>query len=806
MSNLAHSADAEKASVVPFGDYVAQKKGAASPRPSSRPNPFRQLWDRGYRGLLPVVPPTGGIRSAGKRPGVLGPSGWSGRSAASFNATVEDLDVWHGWGASVGVRCWNGIGGIDIDTTNPILAGRARELAINILGPAPVRYGREPKGLLPYLMPLDIGYRQARFDDGVDPKKPGLVELLAGETKMFVAQGIHPGTGKPYTWPEGIWDYSALTRVTHEQLDAYFAALASEMPGWRSLTSSVDRAMIDQQTLRGDPDRIRRAMSALPNDGRFGYPEWVNMAIALHGALPDDEALALELFEDWTDKAGIPDPTEDAARVFRSVQGPFSLGASMIEDYATKHSSGAFTVADRYFDAAAVERAARSAPVEAAATSRHPPFDFAAAARLDRARMEAIPERAFVLGSRFQAGTLTLGAGPAGVSKSTFAIKSALAIATGKPLTGETVAKSGPVLIYNSEDPRDEMLRRLMATARLDGLDIDLVQERVRILSGYDDRRLVFAERRDKGGPIRPGQDTDDLARFVAAEGIVHVALDPLVALHRGLDENAAADMEALGDQLRQFASRTGVSVDLIHHTAKARGAQADANAGQADAARGSGAVMGFVRSAYTLMPMGANFARDLGLDAGRAAQMVRLDDSKRNYARRSARELWFEILSVLPTGEVVSPGDFDSHDEEVRRRASTSAGVHVLFDIRRQRALAAIANSESEDVQQSARLQYLVALMDGDAVPRATLAASYGFAMKLGGTQARTHIDGMVPVGAMKAVEVETEGYAWSVWREERRGGKGKQWVILRKRLGQVVRSEEPSGASDEANGGVFD
>ena len=486
---------------------------------------------------------------------------------------------------------------------------------------------------------------------------------------------------------------------------------------------------------------------------------------------------------------------------------PRSLARDWVNCGYPRTSQG---IVDLSFDHEASAKAEREVADAQAALfpepEARPRFDFASASRMDRARMETIPERRFVLGSRFQAGTVTLGAGPAGVSKSTFAIKTALAIATGRPLTGENVTRSGPVLMYNAEDPRDEMMRRLMAVARLDGLDIDLIHQRVRILSGYDDRRLVFAERRERSGPIRPGEDVDDLAAFVAAEGIVHVVLDPLVALHRGLEENAASDMEALGDALRQFANRTGVSVDLIHHTAKARGAQADVNAGQADAARGSGAVVGFVRSAYTLVGMGTKFAEGIGLDPGRAAQMVRLDDAKKNYARRSARERWFEIVSVLPSGAIVPPSDFDSTEEAIRARASTSTGVHVPFDVNRQRVLSAISRSDDEDALRRARLQLVVASMDADVVPRTTMIARYGEAVGLRETSAREHMMNLVPDGVSKAIEVEADGYRWNVFREHRSTEGSRQWVIVRDRLGQVVCDAPFAGAADDAEGSVFE
>jgi hypothetical protein len=435
-----------------------------------------------------------------------------------------------------------------------------------------------------------------------------------------------------------------------------------------------------------------------------------------------------------------------------------------------------------------------------------PPFDFAAASRLSPSEMQNIPDREFVLGSRFQPGTLTLGAGPAGVSKSTFVILSALSIAAGRSLTGELVGRSGRVLIYNAEDPRSEIMRRLIAMASFYGVPSDVVLDRVRVISGYDDRRLVFAERKERSGLIKAGADVDALASFVIAEGIVHVALDPLVSLHRGLEENSAADMEALGDQLRRFAQRTGVSVDLIHHTVKNRSGQANQNAGSADAARGSGAVMGFVRSAYTLMPMDQKDGADLGLSREQTAQLVRLDDAKRNYARRSAHEAWFELRSVLQTGEEIHPRDFGSSDPAVRRRAQSSVGVHVRFDIGRQRAASAMSKATDAEERLRTLRAFIVEAMETDAIARTALTADLKRAFDLSETTARTRIDEACPQDRRRAVSVEADGLVYDLWRELRRDGRaGEKWFVVRELKGTAAPVTDKLSAADVELEGAF-
>lgn len=432
-----------------------------------------------------------------------------------------------------------------------------------------------------------------------------------------------------------------------------------------------------------------------------------------------------------------------------------------------------------------------------------PAFDFDAATRVSIEDIDNIREKEFTLGTRFQPGAITLGVGPAGVSKSMFALLSAVAIATGRELTGELVSRSGPVLVFNAEDPSDEMRRRLKALISYYKLPADEVLARVRLLSGYDQHRLVLARRDDRHGPIRLGKDLNALADFVGSAGIVHVALDPLVALHRGLEENSASDMEQLMDGVRWLARSTGASIDLIHHTVKSR-ASTEQNAGVGDASRGSGAIFAAARSNYTLMQMAQTTGKELNLPAERVSQMVRLDDGKRNNTRRAARERWFEILSVLPNGEAVPGWHFDAPDRALRKRALESVGLHIPFDAAAQRRTAILNSADNEEQRRTALRSLIVATMDADEVDRVRIVQAYRDVRPMSETSARTAIDDVVPEGRNRAASADGDDVSYLLWRKR----VGTKWVICREVCGQIVRPNsvfEADSADFEENGGVL-
>lgn len=336
----------------------------------------RYFWDRGYRLLLPVVPPSATyIRNAGKRPGNRSPDGtWYGQGVQTYVATEADLDTWSDWGAGVGLRTWRDYVPIDIDSMHAPAVARIKDIAREVFGEyGAERIGQQPKSLLLYQTLDVVPYRNHRFDDSTD--KGGLVEMRGGVSNSFiVVQGKHP-SGSAYTWPGKVVPPRAeLPYATLDQVGQFFDAVNEEYPKRAGVSAGlpVDRSKVDQEQHKIPPDRIDAIVAALkllPNRyAETGYEWWIRLAAACRGAFADDPQLGCDVFCDISERCDVPEPTEDAERTYWSLDAPFAFGYGYLKTLIAaapelweEKSPG--TLAALYYEPNAAE-ADEPAPVE----------------------------------------------------------------------------------------------------------------------------------------------------------------------------------------------------------------------------------------------------------------------------------------------------------------------------------------------------------------------------------------------------------------------------------------------------------
>lgn len=121
--------------------------------------------------------------------------------------------------------------GIDIDLTDPKKNAIACDLAdLHLPQTEFIRIGKPPKRFLLYR-----GNVQSR-------KYLGMHIEVFGTSGQFAAFGIHPGTGRPYVWPDCSPEDASpvdLPHVTQEQVDCFIHACAEAL-GLTRNTSSRD--------------------------------------------------------------------------------------------------------------------------------------------------------------------------------------------------------------------------------------------------------------------------------------------------------------------------------------------------------------------------------------------------------------------------------------------------------------------------------------------------------------------------------------------------------------------------------------
>lgn len=259
-----------------------------------------------------------------------------------------------------------------------------------------------------------------------------------------------------------------------------------------------------------------------------------------------------------------------------------------------------------------------------------------------------IPRRRWLLGHSLLRNFVRVLVAPGGTGKSIYAIQEAISVATGVRLTGEEVVEQGAVWIYNTEDPLDEIQRRIVGIAQHFELPIRRLDD-VHVTSGRD-RPLILVE--DRGGLTIVNKDAiNAMIQYIHDNNIKLLVVDPLVKAHR-VDENNNGHMDLVIQAFGQIIAHTGCAVSLVHHTRKAA---SGAGAGEKDASRGASAVTDAARVAHTLSTMSPKTAEGYGLTADEARWYVRLDDAKANLAPPQERTRWFRKTSVtIPNGESV--------------------------------------------------------------------------------------------------------------------------------------------------------
>ncbi len=276
-----------------------------------------------------------------------------------------EIDIWRRWPAcGVGIACGNVVG-LDIDILDGVLAIQLADLATAMLGETPcIRIGQSPKRLLVY-----------RTDTPFAGRKRHPLEVLA-RGQQFVAYAVHPGTGRPYDWPEDNpldVPLENLPAVTESQvmawLDQAYALIPAEMKPRTLIGDSVPadvwRGPSDP---RGTYEAIRSALAHIPNDD-LDATSWITMGAAIKAALGDD---GRDLWLDWSKsswKSGTSGKSDTAERRWATLR-PHSIGAGSI--YTLAIARGWNPPPEVTLNAAVAERAAQPHPAAAMLASITP--------------------------------------------------------------------------------------------------------------------------------------------------------------------------------------------------------------------------------------------------------------------------------------------------------------------------------------------------------------------------------------------------------------------------------------------------
>jgi hypothetical protein len=257
-----------------------------------------------------------------------------------------------------------------------------------------------------------------------------------------------------------------------------------------------------------------------------------------------------------------------------------------------------------------------------------------------------IPKRDWVLEGRYVGGYVTAIVSPGGVGKSMLSMLDAVAIVTGRNLTGAKVIKQGNVWLHNAEDPETELRMRLAAICihhnidpkELDGLHITSGRQFSICLAKSHNGRVVI-----------DGALVCRIEQFLRKEKIVMWGMDPFVQVH-ACNENDNTEMAQVMAVLQHASEVSGAAIGLSHHARKGKGDGEDI-----DSSRGASAVANAARLAFNLSTMSEEDAHDLGISDEQRRWFLRLDNAKANILPPASRASWWKRESVtIPCGEDV--------------------------------------------------------------------------------------------------------------------------------------------------------
>lgn len=265
-----------------------------------------------------------------------------------------------------------------------------------------------------------------------------------------------------------------------------------------------------------------------------------------------------------------------------------------------------------------------------------------------------LPTRKWLYGRHYVRRFVSTTVARGGLGKSSLSIVEALAMVTGRDLLGVKVREPLRVWLWNGEDPRDEMERRIAAACLHYGITREDIAGRLYVDSGRDvPIRLVEM---GAGGKLVVAVPTaEGVEAAIRGNGIDLLTIDPFVASH-GVPENDNGAIDRVAKTWAGIAERCNCAIELVHHVRKS---SAGSEGYTVEDARGGSSLIGAVRSARVLNGMSKEEAERAGIEAAKRRLHFRVDDGKANMAPPMESASWYRMDSVdLGNGKGVEPSD----------------------------------------------------------------------------------------------------------------------------------------------------
>ncbi len=486
------------------------------------------------------------------------------------------------------------------------------------------------------------------------------IEILA-DGQQFVAEGKHPDGGE-YAWTGSPPTECLLMPVCRADFEPWLDEISRVVlgKGWHAqkqrhagTTNAPGTSAMGTKCPEGLTHLVSGMFAQIPNDLSVDYDQWIKLGIAAKAA-----GDFFEEWDAWSAKSSINEDAKDNRDTWDSfdVSGAAGIG-TIIKEAELAGWVKPVELLNHYRNLKEKEQeqvqsdpAADFEAVPGSGADTDNPFfkEFSQKNKLNKFELRPgwlpvvginLPDP-WLYGDKLMRGTITVLAGRGGVSKSTLALGWCIDMCLDQktPLLGEKTHERGLKCAYiNADDSDAKLMKRVKAACLKRGVTIDDLKDRLWFMTA-NDLPAEFSLS-DKGS-------RQLLMTALTKAGVSALVLDPMANLST-VEENSNTEMVKMLHALGQMAEAAKMSVCLVHHERK--GAVDNEDGSQnVDAIRGAGGIIGRARIAFQLRPMNAADAKSLG-SAGPVSikGMVRLDNSKQNYAPMGKDAEWYSIESI---------------------------------------------------------------------------------------------------------------------------------------------------------------
>lgn len=259
-----------------------------------------------------------------------------------------------------------------------------------------------------------------------------------------------------------------------------------------------------------------------------------------------------------------------------------------------------------------------------------------------------LPRREFAFGTHYIRKYVSVTSSPGGLGKSSNSIVEVLSMTSGKALVGTKPEKPLRVWLFNAEDPRDEMERRIMAACIHYNLTPADIEGKLFLDTGREQELVVAID--DKKGVKIVVPIVEAVVEQIMRHQIDVMIIDPFVSTH-SVNENDNGAIDKVAKLWANIADRTNCAVDVVHHLRKVSDREATV-----EDSRGAVSLLSAARSARVLNRMTDEQATTAGLDHSERFSMFSITYGKSNLTPMSHRLDWRKLEGVpLGNGQGLS-------------------------------------------------------------------------------------------------------------------------------------------------------